>query len=101
MQPVSISCTKPLLRRYNFKHLVLYYSINYKEKGGKNLAFRTQKLFLLLNKGERPSVKPNFFKIALPDDFAYSYAQHDASEFAKAFLDALENKLKTTDEKVH
>ncbi|KAL4450833.1 hypothetical protein ABPG74_011675 [Tetrahymena malaccensis] len=60
--------------------------------------FQLQKLFSLLFKSKRTYINPAFFKGILPDFFRFSYAQQDASEFGRIFLDQLERSVQNTND---
>ncbi|EAS01106.2 ubiquitin carboxy-terminal hydrolase (macronuclear) [Tetrahymena thermophila SB210] len=60
--------------------------------------FQLQKLFSLLFKSKRTYINPAFFKGILPEFFRFSYAQQDASEFGRIFLDQLERSVQNTND---
>ncbi|EGR29326.1 ubiquitin carboxyl-terminal hydrolase family protein, putative, partial [Ichthyophthirius multifiliis] len=72
-------------------------SLQFREKYA--CIFQLQKLFVLMLKSKREYVNPKFFKDILPDYFRFSFAQHDASEFGRIFLDQLEVSIKDTQDK--
>ena len=62
--------------------------------------YQLQRLFVQLSsRSIRPTIAPKLFKnLALPENFkgrlGFGGEQHDTSEFARIFLDKIENELK-------